>query len=259
VPDFSQLFAPGISPALAWSLVVGAAIIIGISKTGFPGVGILSIPLVAIAIDPKKSTGTVLPMLIVGDCMAVFFYRRHAVIKYLFKVVPCAVAGVLIGFVFLGMVTSAQLKPIIGAVILVMLSVNWWRNWRLAKSGAMHIPEGWWFAAVLGVTAGIITMMANAAGPIMVIYLLAMRLPKDAFIGTGAWYALSVNVFKVPFSASLGLITATSLTMNLMVAPVIILGGFLGLRLVKHVPEKPFTWLMQALAVIAAVDMLVQR
>jgi uncharacterized membrane protein YfcA len=259
VVDFSHVFAPGVTPGLAWSLLVGAAIIIGISKTGFPGVGILSIPLVAIAIDTKQSTGTVLPMLIIGDCMAVFFYRRHAVIKYLFKVVPCAVAGVLIGFVFLGMVTSAQLKPIIGAVILVMLSLNWWRNWRLAKSGAMHIPEGWWFAVVLGVTAGIITMMANAAGPIMVIYLLAMRLPKDAFIGTGAWYALSLNVFKVPFSAALGLIKGGSLLANLYLAPVIVIGGFLGLGLVKLVPEKPFTWLMQALAVVAAMDMLFRR
>jgi uncharacterized membrane protein YfcA len=237
-------------------LLIGAALIIGIAKTGFPGVGILAIPLVAMAIDAKKSTGMVLPMLLLGDCMAVFFYRQHAVMKYLFKVVPCAVVGVLIGYALLEMVTSAQLKPIIGIVILVMLALNWWRNRRLAKAGVIHVPEGWWFAIVLGVTAGIITMMANAAGPVMVIYLLAMRLPKDAFIGTGAWYALSVNAFKIPFSAHLNLITLPSLLMNLYLAPVIILGGFVGLWLVKFVPEKPFTWLMQALAVVAAVQLV---
>jgi uncharacterized membrane protein YfcA len=109
------------------------------------------------------------------------------------------------------------------------------------------------------VTAGILTMMANAAGPVMVIYLVAMRLPKDAFIGTGAWYALSINLFKVPFSAGLGLIQGGSLLANLYLAPVIVIGGFLGLRLVKLVPEKPFTWLMQALAVVAAVQLLLSH
>ena len=240
-----------------WSLLVVAGLIIGVSKTGFPGVGILAIPLVAMVIPARASTGLILPMLLVGDVMAVAFYRRHGVWKYLAKLMPCAVAGILIGYALLGMVSDRQLKPVIGGVILILLVLNWWRNWRLAKAGEIHVPQAWWFPVIMGMLAGIITMMANAAGPIIVIYLLAMHLPKTAFIGTGAWYFLLLNAFKVPFSWNLGLITPESLWFNAKIAPVIIAGGLAGFYLVRYVPEKSFTWIVQLLAAVAAVQLIV--
>ena len=242
---------------LGWLYLVLAAGIIGISKTGFPGAGILAIPLVALVIPAKASTGLILPMLLVGDVMAVVFYRRHAVWKYLAKLMPCAAVGIVIGDQCLGVISDRQLKPLIGGVILVLLMANWWRDRRLAKAGQMRVPEGWWFAVVLGVLAGITTMMANAAGPIVIIYLLAMRLPKTAFIGTGAWFYLVLNTFKIPFSWHRGLITVQSLWLNAKLAGVIVVGGMLGLWLVKHVPEKTFTRFVQLLAALAAVQLVV--
>jgi uncharacterized protein len=279
-----------VSPS-GWCLLVLAAIIIGVSKTGFPGVGILAIPLVAMVIPARASTGLLLPMLVVGDIMAVAFYRRHAVWKYLVKLMPYAIIGILIGYVLLGLVNpqsspppnsqpasatsladsvppiespkpqpiigDKQLKPIIGAVILTLLILNWWRNRRLAKSGEINVPQNWWFPLVMGILAGIITMMANAAGPIIIIYLLAMRLPKHAFIGTGAWYFLILNTFKIPFSYHLHLITPDSLLFNLKLAPIIVAGGFAGFYLVKFVPEKIFTLIAQLLTAAAAVQLIV--
>ena len=134
-----------------------------------------------------------------------------------------------------------------------MLALNLWRN---RKDEILEVPSGKWFPAAMGLSAGITTMMANAAGPIMAIYLLAMRLPKNAFIGTGAWYFLLVNCFKVPFSATLGLITWESLRLNLMLAPLIILGSFLGIRLAHYLPEKIFAALIQILAAAGALRLL---
>jgi len=260
-----------------WLIMILAALITGFSKTGFSGAGILAIPLAAMVIPARASTGLILPMLIVGDIMAVIVYRQHAIWKYVLKLLPYAVAGIVIGFVLLSLVNPSklappsttastatappiigdkELKPIIGIVILTLLILNAWRQFRIAKSGEIHVPDSLWFAIAMGVLAGITTMMANAAGPIIVIYLLAMRLPKHAFIGTSAWYFFILNSFKVPFSAYLGLITLNSLWFNAKLVPMILLGGLLGIWLIKHIPEKPFNYLVQLLAAIAAIQLI---
>lgn len=240
---------------VGWTLMAVSALLIGISKTGFQGVGILSIPLVAMAMPAKASTGLILPMLIVGDIFAVAYYRRHAVWKHLVRLIPFAMLGIVVGHRLLGSVNDKQLQPIIGGVILVMLGLNAWRNHSGGKDIA--IPSGWWFPVAIGLLAGVTTMMANAAGPIMMIYLLAMRLPKDEFIGTGAWYFLLLNCFKVPFSQNLNLINWHSLQFNLMLLPLIVLGALAGVRLVKRVPEKAFTVIVQILAATGAAYLLV--
>ena len=120
-----------------------------------------------------------------------------------------------------------------------------------------QVPDGWWFPIAMGLIGGTTTMMANAAGPVMIIYLLAMRLPRDEFLGTGAWYFMLVNWFKVPFSTGLSLITPGSLTLNLALAPLVVLGAVAGVRLVKHIPEKTFNIVVQILAAAGAIWLLV--
>ena len=240
-----------------WSAMAAGALLIGISKTGFPGAGILSVLLMAAAVPAKASTGLILPLLILGDIFAVAYYRRHAVWSHLLRLIPCAAAGVVLGYLAMGKVNDDQLRRIIGGAILGMLTLSWLRNRR--PQADMHVPIAWWFPVVIGLLAGVTTMMCNAAGPIMVIYLLAMRLPKDAFIGTGAWYYLLLNSFKVPFSANLGLIAGQSLSVNLALAPLVVIGALAGVRLVKLVPEKAFTTIVQVLAAGAAVLLLLPR
>ncbi len=242
---------------LGWVILGLAAFIIGLSKTGLPGIGILGIPLVAMVIPAKESTGLILPMLIVGDIFAVAFYRRHAVWSHLVKLLPCAAAGIVIGWALLGKVTSPQLSPIIGVIILVMLGLNFWRD--RAAGDTVNVPTAWWFPVGMGLLAGVTTMMANAAGPIMVIYLLAMRLPKHEFIGTGAWYFLILNTFKVPFSASYNLVNADSLQMNLVLVPLIVIGALIGVRTAKHMPQKLFAAVAQILAAVGGAYLVVKE
>jgi len=239
-----------------WAALCIAAAVIGISKTGFPGAGILAIPLVAMVMPARVSTGLILPMLLVGDVLAVAYYRRHAVWRHLVRLLPCAAAGIIVGYRLLGIVDDRLLKPGIGGLILVMLALNHWRRRRADESADTDIPRGWWFPLIMGVLAGITTMMANAAGPIMMIYLLAMRLPKEAFIGTGAWYFLLLNAFKIPFSWNLGLITADSLWLNARLAPLIIIGGLLGAWAVKFVPQTAFNRTVEVLTALAALQLV---
>ena len=242
-----------ITPA-GWAILAFSSFLIGISKTGVPGVGILAIPFVAAVLPAKASTGLILPMLIVGDVFAVAYYRQHTVWRHLVRLMPCAAVGIAIGAGLMGVVNDRQLRPIIGGTVLAMLAINQWRSAR--AQGDLSVPEGWWFPVVMGLLAGVTTMMANAAGPIMTIYLLAMRLPKDEFIGTGAWYFMLLNCFKVPFSAQLGLITTDSLRLNLALMPLIVIGALLGVRVARRIPEKGFKTVVLVLAAAAAAYLL---
>jgi len=236
-----------------WIVMALAAVIIGLSKSGLPGLGILAVPIVAVVIPAKLSTGFILPMLIAGDVIGVFYYRRHADWPRLFRLFPWTVIGIIIGWLSMDRLNDAQIRPIIGGIVLAMLALNLWRQ-RFADPES-RIPHHHGVAILIGLLAGFTTMMANAAGPIMGIYLLAMGLPTTAFIGTSAWFFLLVNAFKVPFSAQLGLITLPSLTFNAMLLPFIALGAWMGIKFARRIPRIIFERLVQIFAAIGAIKL----
>lgn len=235
--------------------VVGlCAFMIGVSKTGIPGLGILVVPLMATVVPARSSTGVLLGILILGDLFAVIYHRHNAQWSHVVRLLPATLAGIVGGWFALRWVTNERLAPIIGVIVLVMLGINYWRT--RVKGEDIPIPTQRWFAAGLGFAAGATSMMANAAGPIMIIYLLAMRLPKIAFVGTSAWFFFLVNWLKVPFSASLNLMTGESVKLNLMMLPAIAGGAAVGVFFLKRIPQKAFNAVVQILAAAAAVKLL---
>ena len=236
-----------------WLIVSLAAVMIGVSKTGIAGGGVLAIPLMAHVLPARASTGVVLPMLIFADLFAVTYYRRQASWPHLWRVIPPALAGICTGYLIMGVISDRQLQPFIGLVIITMLGLNWWRKRRAED---IRVPDRWWFSSGLGFLAGVTTMLANAAGPIMVIYLLSVKLPKLTFIGTAAWYFFILNWVKVPLSANLGLINPDSLRFNLLLLPLVTLGALAGIFILKKIPERVFTRVVELLATAAALKLL---
>lgn len=239
---------------LAWAALAAAALVFGMSKAGIPGLGILGIPLVALVIPGTASTGVVLPMLIVGDLFAVGLYRREVRWGQLWRLLPWAVAGILAGTWVLKLMPKEALRPVIGAIVLGLLALHLWR-----KHSRAPVPTHPAVAAATGFSGGVTTMMANAAGPIMSLYLLAMRLPKEAFLGTAAWYFLLVNWIKVPFMVRLDLINADSLRLNLILLPGILLGILLGVLVARRLPERGFAVVVEVLTAAAAVPLLLPQ
>jgi uncharacterized membrane protein YfcA len=237
-----------------WGLLGGATLLIGLSKCGLPGAGTLAIPVFAMLIPAKASTGALLPLLVCGDIIGVAVYHRHADWPQLLRLFPWTVTGILGGWLALDRLSNAQIGPIIGAIILGLLGLNLWRK-RQAGDDA-RLPSGAGFSALVGLLAGFTTMIANAAGPIMAIYLLSRRLPKAAFIGTSAWFFLLVNLAKIPFSANLGLITGDSLRFNLLLLPSLALGAAAGYRFAHRLPQRWFEVIIQILAALAALRLL---
>ncbi len=235
-----------------WIVVALCAMIVGIAKTGVPGLGILPVPLMALVFD--KSPGILLGILILADLFAVAYHRHNANWSHVIRLLPAALAGILAGYFGLRHVDDKQLRPIIGIIVLVMLGINYWRT--RAEGRDAPIPAQWWFAIGLGFMAGVTTMMANAAGPVMVIYLLAMRLPKMEFVGTSAWFFFVVNWLKVPLSKKLGLMTVASVKLNLMMLPFIAVGAAVGILFLRRIPQKAFSTIVQVLTIAAATKLL---
>jgi uncharacterized protein len=237
-----------------WIILIIAALFTGMAKTGIYGLGTLVAPVLASVFGGKVSSGLLLPMLSMADIIAVLWYNRHASWPHLWKLFPFAAAGVIIG-IFVGEVINDRTFKIIMAVfILGGIPIMVWRE---RMKNARPLAGNWWTGSLFGIAGGFSTMIGNAAGPIMSLYLLAMKLPKNVLIGTGAWFFLVINLFKMPFHVFVWkTITLQSFTLNLMMLPVILLGGFLGIRLVRIIPEKPFRWLVIIMTTIASFRLI---
>jgi uncharacterized membrane protein YfcA len=240
---------------IEWAVVIICALLIGFTKAGIPGIGIL-IPILAASIMPaKESTGFILPMLTMADIFAIVYWRRHVAWKELIRLLPWSITGIVAGFIVMHHITNDGLRKFIGLLVIILLILSWIKDKRLPDD---YIPTHWLFAAVMGTLAGATSMMANAAGPVMVIYLTSMRLPKANFIGTSAWFFFIVNLLKLPFSHRLDLVTIQSIQINLMLLPCLIAGGFAGIMLVKRIPQGAFNVIVKILAGMAALMLIVR-
>lgn len=236
------------------ALAFGGALLVGVSKTGIAGLGMLFVVMFANVIPAKQASGFVLPMLIFGDVVAVWSYRAHAKWTHVCRLMPWTAAGVVAGYFAMGRIDDRQARVLIGAIILTMVAIQLWRRSRLKADEVEQAPA--WFAPTVGVLVGFTTLVANAAGPLMAIYLLAMRLPKMEYVGTGAVFFLLLNCFKVPFMVGLGLITADSFGFNLMLAPAVFLGAMLGRKILPLINQKLFENLALGLSAVAGVRLL---
>lgn len=235
-----------------WAVAILAALIVGISKSGIGGLGMLSVVLFTLLMPAKQATGAVLPLLCFGDLVAAGVYWRHAKWAHLWRLFPWTAAGVLVGYFALDRVDERQARMLIGGIILSLAVMHVIRRY---VSG--HETEhGAWFAPAIGVLAGFTTLVANAAGPLMAVYMLAMRLPKLDFVGTAAVFFLLLNLFKVPFMVHLGLINASSFTLNLLLAPIVVAGAWFGRKLVLKVDQRTFENIALALSFIAGLKLL---
>ena len=239
-----------------WALAVAGAFFVGVSKAGISGLGLLFIAIFANIMPTKLASGFMLPLLIFGDIVAVAAYRAHAQWRFLLKLFPWTGVVVVLGYFAMGKIDDRQARLLIGTVILSMVVLHVLRSRRAAAAGedpAMHhLPV----VILTGVLAGFTTLVANAAGPLMAVYLLSARLPKMEYVGTAAVFFLLLNLFKVPFMVDLGLITTNSFGINLALAPVVLAGAWLGRRLVTKIDQKVFEKLVLTLSAVAGLRLL---
>ncbi|MEV4995165.1 sulfite exporter TauE/SafE family protein [Streptomyces niveus] len=246
-----------------WEFVAlaAAAALVGFSKTAVSGANTVSLAVFAAVLPARESTGVLLPILIVGDTIAVLTYRRHAHWPTLWRLFPAVAGGVVVGTVFMVWADDGAVRVSIGSILLLMAGVTIWRR--------RHPPEeddppetaslkGRVKARSYGVLGGFTTMVANAGGPVMSLYLLSAGFRKLGFLGTSAWFFLIVNTAKVPFSVGLGLIDLDSLLLDALLVLFVLPGAVLGKLCVDRIDQRVFERLVIGATVLGGLQLLLR-
>ena len=233
-----------------WALILLGAFIIGLSKAGLKGIDMMNVTIMALVFGGKASTGIVLPLLCVADIMAVIYYHRHAQWMHFWKLIPWMVIGILIG-VFVGKdLNEAVFRKIMALIIIstvvIMLALE------IRKT--VSVPSNKLFVANMGLVAGFTTMLGNLAGAFSNIYFLAMRMPKNDFIGTAAWVFLVINLFKLPFQFFYWKnITPVTLHTDLFLLPALVAGFWAGIKIVAKIKDDSYRKVVIVLTLIGAI------
>ncbi len=232
--------------------------LVGFAKTAIGGLASVSVAIFAIVMPARESTAALLLLLLVGDLVAVSHYRRDCDWRLLRHLIPAVIPGLLLGTVLLARVDDATLRHLIGAILLVLLGLQLVLHRRQSEPTEVP-PTGWSRPAASGVglTAGFTTMVANAGGPVMTLYLVAQGVDKRRFLGTVSWFFLGVNLCKLPFSAGLGLIDSATLVTAAVLAPAVLLGAAAGVITVRRLGQRTFQTAVLAASALSAVPLLV--
>ncbi|WP_040157400.1 sulfite exporter TauE/SafE family protein [Nigerium massiliense] len=242
----------------AIALMALGALLIGIAKTSFGGLGAVAAALFALAMPAKESTAAILLLLLIGDVIGVSLYGRNVQWKLIWRLVPTIIPGLLLGWVFMRLVDDTTMQRTIGVILLVSVLIQVWQRRRRGAEPASSDQTSWPVAAGTGVAAGFTTMTANAAGPVMALYFLAVKLDKARFIGTNAVFFFLINLCKVPLQISLGLFTPTVFTLGVTMLPFLLLGAVLGVVAVRRVSQKGFDRIVMAASAISAFSLLIR-
>ena len=232
-------------PLWGWLVLALCALLIGFAKTAIGGVAMIAVVLAAIVLPAKDSTGVVLVMLLVGDLVAIWTYRHDVDWKLIGRLVVPVLLGIGLGAVFLGWVDSATLKRTIGVILLVLLVIGFWPD----KLGT-HRPS---VGMAYGGLAGFTTMVANAGGPPMNLYLLAAKYDKWRFLGTTAWFFFAVNLTKLPVSIGIGIVRPDTAVLAAVMVPLVLLGTWIGRLTIKRIDQATFEKLVTIFVAVSAL------
>lgn len=249
-----------------WAALGFCAIVIGLSKTGVNGAATIAVPILALIFGARESTGMILPMLCAADLLAVIYYRRSAAWNYILRLLPWALAGFAAALFVDSLVPAKYFRVLIGICIALGLAVMLWSDLK-QKRGAPPASEDsvpkarlprFLAQAFFGVAGGFSTMIGNAAGPVMSVFLLSMRLPKAVFVGTAAWFFMIINYLKIPVQIfAWHNISLQSLRIAALMLPCLILGAALGVILVKKISERYYRILVYVMTLISTALLFV--
>mgnify|MGYP002556817217 FL=1 len=236
------------------AMLIVSAVLIGINKTGIPGLGLVPVLLLTLVFPTRLSTGLQLVMLCIADVAAVAWYRRSANWKLILRLIPAAAVGLGLGMIVVDQLDDAAMAKTIGAIVLFLCFISIARDRFLKNRNA--ILSHWAFGSSAGLLAGFTTLIANAAGPVTSLYFLALKLDKKEYVGTGAWFFLLMNWIKLPLFVLQDRITWQSFKADLAMIPFILAGAVLGIITLKHISQEWFNKLVLLFSILAGCKLL---
>lgn len=240
-----------------WLLLAVAALFVGFSKTAVPGLATISIAIFAATLPARASTAALLLLLILGDAFALIAYRRHADWTTLVRLLPAVLLGMVLGAVFLAISDDSWVRRGIGVILLLLMLATIWQRYRQPLGTERSPLRGRVERIGYGSLSGFTTMVANAGGAAMTMYLLSARFSVKAFLGTGAWLFAILNLTKVPISIGLGLITPSTLVLDLLLAPGVIIGALVGWWIARRIKQAVFEWAVIIATIAGSIYLII--
>jgi uncharacterized membrane protein YfcA len=242
--------------ASAWVLLVVGAVLVGFSKTAIGGMGMVSVAIFAAVLPARASTGVILLLFIVGDLVAIRAYTRFTDWTVLRRLAPAVAVGIAVGAAFLLVAGDVAVRRTIGAILLVLVSIATVQRLRRGAPDAEPSPPSTSLAAGTGVGSGFTSMVANAGGAIMSLYLLRLRLPVMVFLGTTAWFFFAINLVKLPISLALGLLDSATVRLMVLLSLPVVVGAVLGRAVARRLSMAAFEWIILGVTFAAAVNLM---
>ena len=246
---------PILTDPFFYLLAIPAVIVLGLAKGGFAGVGVIAVPLMALAVSPVLAASITLPILIVQDVVSVWAFRRTWDRGVLILMLPSAAIGIGLGYALAAFVRPGAVELAVGVISVVFAVQRLWvdRPGAPVREGrAERVP---WRGVLAGIAAGFTSQIAHAGGPPFQIYVLPKRLPRDVFIGTSALFFATVNWMKVPAYWALGQFTPQALSTAAVLLPLAIASTWAGVWLVRRVPAERFYQIIYGLLIVVGAKL----
>jgi uncharacterized membrane protein YfcA len=246
----------GTFTSATWILVGLASVLLGFSKTAVGGVAMVSVAIFAAVLPARASTGLVLLLFLVGDVFALRAYTRFTEWAVLRRLAPAVAVGIAVGALFLLVAADLAVRRTIGVILLVLVTVATVQKLRRRGEGEDPGPASSALMVSTGAVSGFTSMVANAGGAIMSLYLLRLRLPVMVFLGTTAWFFFVINVVKVPISLGLGLLDWSTARATLLLSPAVVVGALAGRAVARRMSLATFEWVILTVTFAAALNLL---
>lgn len=224
-----------------YAVAIPAVILLGLAKGGFAGIGVVAVPMMALAVSPVMAASITLPILLVQDVVSVWAFRKSWDKNLLKLMLPAAAGGIFLGWALAAFVDESAVELAVGLVAMLFALQRLWAE-RAVKAAAEVVatPGRPWLGVLCGIAAGFTSQIAHAGGPPFQIYVLPRRLPRDVFIGTSAIFFAVVNWMKVPAYIALGQFTPKVLATAGVLLPLAVASTWAGVWLVRRVPAEGF-------------------
>jgi uncharacterized protein len=235
-----------------WLLACLAAFVVGASKGGLPGIGVASVPILALAISPVTAAGLLLPIYLVSDVYGLWIYRREFNLRVIKIVVAAATMGILAGWALAHVTSTNGVKLMVGFVGLWYVIDAYFKRGRVIAPKPADLPRGFFWGSIAGFTS----FVAHAGGTPYQMYALPQKMPKMVYAGTSTITFAIINLLKVPPYWFLGQINAGSLKTCVLLSPIALFGAWAGYRLTKVMSEKLFFKLVEVGLLILSLKLI---
>ena len=237
-----------------YAAAIPAVFLFGVSKGGFGGgLGMLSVPLMALVISPVQAAAILLPLLCLMDVVSLWEFRLKWVTRELWIMLPGSIVGIVVGTLLFEYMSPDILRLIVG-IVAVWFTIDYWVSRRGSSAAQAPFPPAVGVGA--GAVAGFTSFIAHAGGPPASMYLLRRPLNRTDFVATAVFFFAVVNYVKLVPYAWLGQFDSTNLVTSLVLAPIAPLGVLTGVYLHKRVTDRFFFFFVYVLLFLVGLKLI---